>query len=159
MTKIIPLTQGKVAIVDDADFEWLNQWKWNFNGRYVCRSVGLFLHRTKIRIHRQIMSAPADMQVDHINGNPLDNRRENLRICTPAQNTCNRKAVVNSKSGYKGVTKKNSSRKWIPEIRKDGKKLYLGSYDTPEEAAKAYDKAAKEIFGEFAKLNFPDKDP
>jgi len=105
------------------------------------------------------MSAPADMQVDHINGNPLDNRRENLRICTRAQNTCNRKAVVNSKSGYKGVTKKNSSRKWIPEIRKDGKKLYLGSYNTPEEAAKAYDKAAKEIFGEFAKLNFPDKDP
>ena len=154
MTKSIPLTQGKFALVDDDMYDYLNQWKWNFNGRYVCRSVGKWNHRTKIRMHHEVLNAPAGMEIDHIDGDALDNRRDKLRICTPLQNKYNRRKPVTNSSGYKGVTMKHLSKKWTAEIKVNQKKIYLGSFSDIQDAARAYDDAAKKYFGEFASLNF-----
>lgn len=150
MTKQIELTQGQVAIVDDEDFEFLNQWKWfaqkDKNTFYAVRGFG-----KRIRMHRVIMNTPNDMQVDHIDGNGLNNTRANLRNCTVAENTRNRKKPSTNTSGYMGVFP--SAKKWRAEIT-HGKKIHLGYFDNPVDAAHAYDQAAKEYFGEFAKTNF-----
>jgi hypothetical protein len=101
-------------------------------------------------LHRLIMKPKPSEQVDHINGDRLDNRRENLRIATNQQNQMARHKSI-SKSGYKGVHKNGN--RWRAIIKKDGKTIHLGYYDTPEEASMAYDKMAKDIFGEFAVTN------
>jgi len=156
--KEIPLTQGKVAIVDDADYEWLMQWKWcaaNFRGKfYAIRAVNEKLKRTTIQMHRQIMDTPPGMETDHINGNSLDNRRENLRVCTVSQNQMNRRTQKNNTSGYKGVSYSKHRKKWFSQIQIDKKRIFLGLFLTPENAARAYDEAAKRYFGEFTKTNF-----
>jgi hypothetical protein len=145
--KQIPLTQGKFAIVDDEDFDWLNKWKWCVNNENV-------VHRKSnykiITMHKLIMNPPKGMQVDHKSGNRLDNRRSNLRICTGSQNCMNRNYKSNS-SGYKGVRK--WYRRWQSRIEINGKKINLGMFSTPIKAAKAYNEAAIKYHGEFAKLN------
>ena len=110
-------------------------------------------------IHRVVMDNPEGMDVDHINGNPLDNRKENLRICTRAQNSQNKKLRADSKSGYKGVYERSNGRfqAYIGDPDKHGRNIKLGCYDTPEEAARARDKKAKELHGEFVYQNFPDE--
>tara|TARA_R100000152_G_C6636325_1_gene82350 strand:- start:6 stop:569 length:564 start_codon:yes stop_codon:yes gene_type:complete len=113
-----------------------------------------------IMMHKFIMNAPKGMCVDHINHDGLDNRRENLRICTYSQNSQNKRRRVDSKSGYKGVhqisEKYKLKKRFMAYLRPKGqKRIRLGHYLTAEEAAKAYDKKAKELFGEFAELNFP----
>lgn len=100
--KKIKLTQGKYAIVDDEDFEWLNQWKWCYC-KYVIRDIILNKKNKRIYMHRLIMNTPEKMQTDHINGNKLDNRRNNLRICTQSQNNMNRKISKLNTSGYRGI--------------------------------------------------------
>ncbi len=154
--KQIELTQGQVAIVDDCDFDMLSKHKWSARQR---RS-GYWDAITNIRVRkgkqkttymsRLILGTPEGMIADHINGNTLDNTRANLRTTTFNQNIQNQKLKRTNSAGYKGVQKRG--KRWIARV---GNSLYLGRHDTPEDAARAYDKAAKEMYGEFARINFP----
>ncbi len=158
--KKIPLTQGKFALVDDADFEWLSQWKWcAVKGRSTYYAMRTAPKSTgNIKMHREILKVPKGLQGDHRNGNGLDNRRQNLRICTHAENIWNQKKERNSKGKLKGAsftTTKLLKNPWRSQICYNKKKIHLGYFATPEEAARAYDAAAKRYFGEFARLNFP----
>lgn len=151
--KQIKLTKGKMAIVDDKDFDVLNKYKWHFKERGDCARTEN--HRT-IRIHRQIMNAPENMEVDHINGNKLDNRRSNLRICTHSENCKNMTVCRDSKSGIKGVRnlgERYKTKPWMARIFPSGNAVYLGLFSNKEDASRAYDNAAKLYFGKFAKLN------
>lgn len=159
--KEIELSQGYKALVDDIDFEHLNQFKWNVrivsSTKYAKRSDRYSIPKT-IQMHRIIMNCPKDMMVDHINGNGLDNRRENLRICTRSNNLMNsNKPKGKNTSKYKGVSKLNYSNKkwkcWRAEIRINRKAIFLGTFKTQKEAALAYNEAAIKYFGKFAKLN------
>ncbi len=162
MTKEIQLTQGQVAIVDDEDYEWLNQWKWcavsgkNSKGH----GGGFYAIRRKqgmtknIIMHRIILNATDGLEVDHINGDGLNNTRSNLRLCTHNQNVWNRKRKNKNMCGYTGVHKREN--RFRAEIRCNGKKIIIGSFESAILAAEAYDKKATELFGEFASLNFPD---
>jgi hypothetical protein len=157
--KFIPLTQGKVAIVDDEDFEKLNRYKWNAgligNIWYAKRMVTSNGRRKDMTMHRQLMKKPSGKFIDHINHDGLDNRRENLRICTRSQNNKNHRKLKNNTSGMNNVHWYKKSKKWMAYIKKDGKKTHLGLFIDKEEAGRAVDKKAKELFGEFAVLNFP----
>jgi hypothetical protein len=117
--------------------------------------------RKSLFLHRFLINTPKGMQTDHINGDTLDNRKKNLRFCTSAENQANRGKNKNNTSGYKGVIYKTwgdpqTKKKWIAKIKHNWKCHTIGHFITKEEAAKAYDKRAKELFGEFATLNFPD---
>jgi len=154
--RLIPLTQGKFAIVGAEDYEWLSQYKWcalktHNNKFYAVRRK----NNKTIIMHRQIMNAPAGLVVDHIDGNSLNNRKTNLRICTQAQNIHNSQPRRNRSSKYKGVFWDKVNKKWSTNIRKGDKRIYLGGFDDEIEAALAYDRKAAELFGEFAYLNFP----
>lgn len=155
--KRIPLTQGKVALVDDKDFKELSRYKWcAAKTRYnTFRVIRTEKGTTKtIYMHRQIMGFPKKMHVDHKNHNTLDNRRDNLRVCTNSQNHQNRLSHKNSISKYKGVCWLKTQKKWVAGIELNGRKTHLGCFTDETEAAKAYDEAAKKLFGEFAHLNF-----
>lgn len=158
--KEIPLTQGKVALVDDEDFELVSQFKWaahkNRNRFYAVR--GFCESRTKSRktisMHRFILNPKNGLFVDHINQNGLDNRRCNIRIATACQNMSNRRQI--NTLGYKGIRLvRSSSKPFAASICADKKWIYIGVYPTAEEAARAYDQKAIELHGEFAYLNFP----
>ena len=153
--KVIPLTQGKVAIVDPDDFERLKQYKWHATkcGRsyYAVRSA----NGKSIKMHRQITNAPKGLVVDHIDHNGLDNRRANLRLCTKQQNNCNTRSFRHKTSKYKGVFKQKGLKKFRALTRCNRKSIHIGMFESEIDAAKAYDKKARELFGEFAYLNFP----
>ncbi len=155
--KEIPLTQGKVALVDDEDYGRVSAYRWMawWNGHrwYAITKID----SQRVLMHRFVLAAAPDQQIDHINGDGLDNRRSQLRFVTSQQNSMNRGLRRGANNQYKGVSMTNppSMSTWKAQILVDGKRLYLGSYRTPEDAAKAYDAAAKEHFGEFAWLNFP----
>lgn len=153
--KEIQLTKGFTALVDDEDFELLSKHKWGvlITGRnkiYARRGITVRGKKIAILMHRIILNVPIDFQVDHINGNSLDNRKENLRICTSQQNSMNRK---NTKSLAKGVRFRKDHKKFQARIVLNGKEKHLGYFNSCDEAAKAYNKAALEYFGSFAKLN------
>jgi hypothetical protein len=149
--KEIPLTQGKVALVDDEDYPHLSAFKWHLNAGYAARSHPWDGKRRRTFMHDQLLPAPPGFFTDHRNRNRLDNRRENLRISTRSQNAANRRLPRTNTSGFRGVHR--SGRGWAATITCAGKHYYLGTFDTPEEAATAYDKKALELFGEFASLN------
>jgi len=157
-SKAIPLTQGKFAIVDESDYEWLNQWKWCVcrNGyakrnKYYKISKGAYKSKT-IRMHRLIMSVEGSLQVDHIDGNKLNNLRNNLRICTLAQNNRNCGSRVKGKK-YKGVSWSKSAKKWHARIRSENINYHLGFFENEIDAVMAYNKAAKNLHGAFAWIN------
>lgn len=156
--KQIPLSKGLFAIVDDDDFEWLSKFKWFSLTRnhttYANRSWDSQNKRRGTVMHRVIMGVEdqRSILVDHINGNGLDNRRQNLRLCTAAQNLYNKRLSARNKSGFKGVHKGESG-KWHARIGVNSKSYQLGVYSTPEDAARAYNKAAAKFHGEFACLN------
>jgi hypothetical protein len=150
--KHIELTQDKVALVDDEDYERVGGVLWH--AAYHPNSRGWYAKRIQnIMLHREIMQAPDGVEVDHINGNTLDCRKDNLRLVTRRENSLNRKAVY-AASGYRGVY--SSGSRWRAIIRTPMGTVHIGTYDTPEEAAIAYDKAAIEHNGDFAMLNFPE---
>lgn len=149
----VRLTSGKVALVDDADYEAVSQFKWNAHferGRwYACRSTFKGGKRGVVRMHRQILGAGPKDIVDHKNHDGLDNRRENIRICTKQQNQQNMKGHG---LWSKGVTfsKVNKRNPWVARIHVSGKTICLGYYKTEGEAASAYREAAHKYHGEFA---------
>jgi hypothetical protein len=152
-----------VALVDAADFEWLNQWKWHARknrGFYAARGSGRKAKRegapSLIYMHRLICPVPDGFVADHINGNSLDNRRCNLRVATFTQNAVNVRHRRN-KFGFRGVALATSSGRFAASTRKDGRNMHIGVFDTPEEAARAYDAAVLAIHGPLACLNFPDE--
>lgn len=154
--KEIPLTQGKVAIVDAADHEWLMQWKWCANFQHGLWYAVRAKRPKLIRMHRVILNAPDGIRVDHKDGDGLNNRRDNIRLCTPQQNSFNISPQSKSTSRFRGIHQVKSTGKWECCIKCNGKTRYLGHFDNEEVAAKVYDVAARELYGEFARLNFPD---
>jgi hypothetical protein len=154
--RYIPLTRDLIAVVDAEDFEELNQYKWyalkGLNTFYAARREG----RETILMHRVIMKPPKGMVVDHIDGNGLNNRRSNLRICTVAQNGLNSRAR-GGRSGYKGVeyAEQNRKNKYRAVVHDKGKRIPGGSYATALEAAVARDRLARAVQGEYAYLNVP----
>lgn len=161
--KEIPLRnkKGEVvahAIVDAEDYEAINAHRWYMNSGYAMRSVKVDGKWRLTQMHRAIMNAPQHLQVDHINRDRLDNRKGNLRLCAPMGNAANTPSRIGSSSKYKGVNLFKRSKKphgWVAEIQHNRKRLYIGVFDTEEEAARARDKKAVELHGEFAYLNFP----
>lgn len=146
---VLPLTKGKEALIDACDYDLAYSRNWAFrSGGYACGSTNKICN---IHLHRMIMPAQPPLEVDHINGDRLDNRRANLRIVTPAQNCQNRKkAKKNATSKYLGVSWNSLERKWRASI---GPKRFAGWYKTELEAAKAYNRVALDIYGPCAKVN------
>jgi hypothetical protein len=157
----IYLGDDEWTIVDPDVYYRLGNFKWHLVGSkgkfYAVRSVKIDDTRTTIvRLHREIMNAPVGLVVDHRFGNSLDNRRENLRLATHSQNLCNKqKTKSKTSSRYIGVWYRKRHRRWCADIRHNKKKIWLGSFDSEIDAAKAYDNAAIKYHGEFARLNFP----
>lgn len=154
----IPLTQGKVALVDDEDFEEVNQFKWYANKIgsifYAARAIRIGGRLIHIRMHRYLLNALSGQETDHRNHNGLDNRRENIRTCSHAENSRNKQNCRGGSSKFKGVYWDKKNRKWKAQIMSDGRCLNLGRFVGEVDAAKIYDKAAMKFFGEFAFLNF-----
>jgi hypothetical protein len=155
----IALTQGYVAIVDAEDHEWLSQWRWRYKARgdgyqgYAVRTTRFAGSRRQVTIymHRAVFAADVP-EVDHINGDKLDNRRSNLRAANRRLNSSNRR-LARGASGFIGVAQAGA--RWIAYFGK-GAGSYLGRFDVPEDAARARDAAARSAYGDFAVLNFPE---
>lgn len=155
-TVLIPLTQGKFAIIDAEDEHIVSQYQWTAARRgntwYAQSHTGhnfLYMHRLLLGLKR---GGPV---CDHINGDGLDNRRTNLRTCTHTQNLRNRRLQSNNTLGFKGIRPRSG--RWQAHISLNRQQRFLGTFDTAVEAAQAYDRAASELFGEFARFNFPDE--
>ena len=155
MNKLISLTQGFFAIVDEQDYESLSQFKWtvkiNPTNTYAYRKDG----GKTIHMHRVVLEAKHEEICDHINGNGIDNRRKNLRLCTMSQNMANSKLGAQNTSGYKGLLRRNG--RWVARIcfKTNGKKnsKWLGTFNTKRDAAIAYNTALRKIHGSYARLN------
>lgn len=158
--KEIPLTQGKVALVDDEDFELVNQYRW-----YALRNHRTFYAVKQMRqvdgrrgllwMHRLILGlTDSRQQADHINHNGLDNRRVNLRVVSQSENAQNRRMALANKSGFKGVALDSRTQRYRVQIRINRKPTTIGYFATAEEAARVYDAKARELYGEFACVNF-----
>jgi hypothetical protein len=154
----IPLTRGKVALVDDEDYEELARYKWHAHRRYNGWRAARTVPGGVILMHREIMGfVESTSLIDHRNGDGLDNRRSNLRVATAAQNGMNRGKQRNNQSGFKGVRRRtNCTARWEAHITIARKMHSLGHFSSPEEAARAYDAKAREVHREFARVNFPE---
>lgn len=150
--------EQRYVMVDPEDYQKLSKYNW-----FLARSRGhkcyavCFEDKLILHMHRMIMDAPKGKVVDHRDRNGLNNTRGNLRIATHSQNCCNRVRPGNNSSKYRGVLRCKDRRKWRANICVNGKKRHLGYFENEEDAARAYDEAAKELHGEFAILNFPEK--
>jgi hypothetical protein len=147
------------ALVDTEDYEGLLPYAWRKNAQgYAVRRVYTRIskgvrHAKDIRMHRQIMGEPEGMEVDHVDNNGLNNQKNNLRVATHWQNLANRALQKNNTSGYRGVSWSKQAGKWWAQLYIDSKTVHLGLFDDIEDAAKAYNEAAIERYGEFARLN------
>ena len=156
--KKIPLSQGKFALIDDEDYSEIAKYRW-----YFCKKTGDARRHDKdcdwrlsrkVLMHRQLTNAKPGLVVDHINGNRLDNRRSNLRVCTQAENCINTKPRKN-KSGYTGVyyTRVSKNKPWQARVQLNNKQYHFGFHRTRREASEARDAGAKKLHGQFARLN------
>lgn len=145
----ISLPGNNFTLVDKDDFLYLNQYKWHLGNGYVRRTTYSSGNKKNIRMHRVIMRSEKGCMVDHINGNKLDNRKENLRICTHQENMRNRKIPLTNKTGYKGIREKKFGKKWEVQIGVNHKNIYLGTFSNKQEAIRIYSIAAKKYFGDF----------
>lgn len=149
--QLIPLSQNKFAMVDDAVFASISQYKWHYmSGGYAVRRDSF---NRPIYMHRQIVDAKESEYVDHKNHNKLDNQSFNLRKVTPQQSVMNRRVQKNNKAGIKGVRFDRDRNKWSARIGLNGKTIHLGRFETKERASQAYAKAAPLIHGEHACIN------
>lgn len=154
--KIIALTQGRFTTVDAADYPWLNQWPWyaywnaHTHSFYAARNE----KRKRIYMAREILKCGPKEEAEHQNHDTLDNQRKNLRKATSSQNSSNRRIRSDNTSGFKGVSWCKKTKNWKAMIGHKGTQIYLGYFNSAEEAARAYDEAAKKFHGEFASLNF-----
>ena len=156
--RLIPLTRGKVAIVSSIDYDWLSQWKWTvFNGRYVRRTAYIGNIKRTIHMHREVLGLSPDdpRKGDHINHNPLDNRRENLRIATLEQNAQNARVRKDNTSGVKGINWNKECSVWIVRVQCGGVRRLVGRFKEYERALEALTEATKALHGEFACLPEP----
>lgn len=156
MAYALTLLRGEVAYVDDADAEIVRGRRWRAQYRQdgeVMSVVSGSAVKDWALLHRLITNAPKGMVVDHIDRDPLNNTRANLRVCTQAENMRNRRAQVNNSTGCKGVRENRNLKRptFTANISIDGKRHHLGSFRTKEEAAAAYAEAAKKYHGEFAR--------
>ena len=149
----IHLSQGSFTTVDEEWYDYLMQWKWSYCKGYAIRRVKTEAGRKCIYMHRLVCGYDGPLDVDHINGKSLDNRRANLRLATRSQNLSNQRNRPNL-CNYRGVVKDKS--KWGAQITVNCKRIWLGTFDTPEKAALAFDQAAIAARGNFARLNFPE---
>lgn len=152
--KQVQLTKGYIALVDDSDFEEINKYKWHViigaNTQYASTWLWVNGKEVVLRMHWLLMGKPTrGMVIDHIDKNGLNNQRGNLRLCTNQQNSCNRTSYGSSKYLGVSIVRKRKTPNWIAYIGKQ----YLGIFKTEEEAAKAYNKAAQDRYGEFANIN------
>jgi hypothetical protein len=149
--RLIPLSGGGYAWVDAADYEWLNRYHWRLVNGYPCRIDG----KRAMLMHREIMNPPADKVVDHTDGNRCNACRANLRICDHEENRFNQRKRRAGLSRFKGVTYHKRMRKWKSHYRLNHVLHHIGYFADEVEAARAYDFAAVQHFGEFAHVNFP----
>lgn len=158
MAKQIPLTQGKFALVDDEDFEFLNQLKWrahkgtNTESSYAVRTDKSSGTPVEIYMHRKVLNAPQGFEVDHIDGNRLNNQKQNLRIASHYQNSLNRGVFKNNTSGCAGVSFQKSRNKFTAFITVKGKKVFLGRFKNFCDAVIARQKAEDKYFGNFRRV-------
>lgn len=156
---VINLTRGRFALVDIDILDYLNQWKWQFDSHgYATRTQWISGGKgkgkgIKIYLHRLIMNNPEKMRVDHINGDKLDCRKTNLRICTHSQNLMNRGKNRNNKSGLKNIFFDKARNKWKVEIKVNYKSIHIGRFSKKEDAINAQISAEKKHFGQFARAN------
>ncbi len=148
--KKIPLGNDKFTLIDKEDYKRLKGFNWRFE-KSVNGSSGYAV--ATIKMHRLITKAKRGEEIDHINHDKMDNRRENLRKATHSQNCQNRPPDIKNKSGYRGVHWFKAGNKWAARIGVNGKRIFLGYFDNKEGAAKAYNKAARLEYGEFAYQN------
>lgn len=157
--KQIQLSDDFFVLVDDEDYERISSWSWyllkvkNSNNHYAVRHTPR-PNRRHIYMHREILNAPDGVEVDHVDGNGLNNTRKNLRLCTRSQNMMNRRASSSNISGFKGVSWDKSRNNYLSKIKVKGKTINLGRFVDPIDAATAYDRAAVKYFGSYAKTNF-----
>ncbi len=156
--KTINLTRGLVAIVDDEDFEEMSKYHWvAATGGYAIRNDriegGERTAYKAVFMHRVLMNAPHGMDIDHINGNPSDNRRKNLRVCSRSQNLQNRRRFSINKAGFKGVSFRKRSQTFRAQLMVNGKYLSIGGFPTAELAFEAYKAMARLHHGEFARFD------
>src|SRR3990167_1985734 len=155
----LPISKGKITIISDEDYTQLAQHKWrvyiNSGKLYAARwEKGKTMKTRKhIKMHQVIMNPLKGLIVDHIDGDGLNNRRDNLRIVSNRQNTINRRKSVGTSSQFKGVYKAKNTIKWRSYIKTNNRQIYLGMFDTEHQAALVYDLWAKDMFGQYAKLN------
>lgn len=154
----IKLTQNKIALVDECDFDKLNKFKWyamydGYNYYAVRSPKKKNGKRNAIRMHREIMNNPKGKVVDHRDGNGLNNRRSNLRICTQSQNSKNQGLKKNNTSGLKGVSFNKKNSKWVARISVNNKRIHLGSFNSKEKAYEKYCNASKKYHKEYSKVS------
>lgn len=153
-----PTYPDTFVLVDNEDYVELNKHRWcaeRQHKRFYAKRTSCAPDRySTVRMHRSILNAPTNKEVDHRDGNGLNNQKSNLRLCTRAQNMMNQKIYANNKSGYKGVYWHKTKKKWESNIMANGKLIYLGSFFCLIKAAKAYDAGARKYHGEYANTNF-----
>lgn len=158
----VPLTKGNVAVIDTQDVPLVADRNWHAKryktgAIYACAVIERDGRLITIRMHRLLTDAPDGLEVDHRDGNGLNNRRGNLRVCDKPRNQANARIRKDNTSGFRGVSRKKwrSQWRWAAYLQVDGKRALVGYFKDPEEAARAYDSAARLAHGQFASLNFP----